>query len=449
MAKHEKSDGNRVKKRTIISIIIIGILFIVLSTGAYLYHLFLSNSYVKDDSTKNNVNDGTDKKDYKEMDGITNILLIGNDARTLDEKARADAILILSIDNIHKKVKITSIMRDSYVKIPGHGEQKINHSFALGEADLLRKTIEENFKIKLDNYAIINFKGFEKLVDAVGGLDINVTKEEMKEMNKFIPEVNPENPHLVKQAGMQRLDGQQALSYVRIRKLGNGDYDRTKRQREVISLLVNKISDVNVLKYPMMASKLLPYFKTNMDISDILNYAYTVYRINNFKIDQIQMPVTEISEPVTLKNKGWVLIMDKEQNAKIMHDFIFDDKIYSKKDLNIASFKKVLESYKTQIDSGKGSKSNKNNYEDDETELYEKYENKKQDKYNKVNKNSNTVPKDNSNLGNKNDTENKVDGNKDKDKVDTNAENNSNVPKEDKTEETKNGNIQLDNEEKR
>lgn len=369
MAKHEKSEGNKVKKKTVIYIIIIGIVFAILSTGVYLYYSFLNNSYVKDDLVKNNVNDETDKKDYKEMEGITNILLIGDDARTLNEKARADAILILSIDNIHKKVKITSIMRDSYVKIPGHGEQKINHSFALGGADLLRKTIEENFKIKLDNYAIVNFKGFEKLVDAVGGLDINVTKEEMKEMNKFIPEVNPENPHLVKQAGMQRLDGQQALSYVRIRKLGSGDYDRAKRQREVISLLVNKISDVNVLKYPMVASKLLPYFKTNMDVSDILNYAYTVYKINNFNIDQIQIPVTEISQPETLKNKGWVLIMDKEQNAKIMHDFIFDDKMYSRKDLNISSFKKALESYKIQIDSNKESnKNNKNNYEDSEAE---------------------------------------------------------------------------------
>lgn len=367
MGKHEKKSSKKINKKGIIAIVLIGIAFLILSTGSYIYFSFKNNSYI-DEDLRNNENGNTG--DYKEMEGISNILLVGTDARNLEENSRADAILILTVDNINKKLKLTSIMRDSYVKIPGHGEQKINHAYAIGGITLLRETIQENFKIKLDKYAVINFRGFEKLVDAVGGIEVDVTKAEMNEMNKFIIEENPKDPHLVKTPGFQRLDGPQTLSYVRIRQLGSGDYDRTKRQRKAISLIIDNMKGVNVLKYPMMASKLLPYFKTNMEVSTLLNHAYTVYKINNFTPEQIQIPVTEISKPEVLKNKGWVLLMDREQNAKVIHDFIFEDIKYDVKNLDYASLNKALEGYKEQISTNEDERSkeeqegfNKKDYE--------------------------------------------------------------------------------------
>lgn len=343
LTKHERNTKKDIKIKKIILTFIICIFVIFLSIGGYLCCSFIYNSYINDRYRQGN------EGDYMEVDGITNILLLGSDARNLDEQARADAILILSIDNIHKNLKLVSIMRDSYVKIPGHGEQKINHAYSIGGVDLLIETIEENFNIKLNNYSIINFNGFQQFIDSIGGLDLDVSSIEMNEMNKFIPEVNPKDPHLVQNPGFQHLDGQQVLSYARIRKVGNGDYDRTKRQREVISAIIDKLKDTSILKYPLVASKLFPCIKTNTDIGEILNYAYTVYKINNFTPEQMLIPVPEITESKILKNKGWVLLMDIEQNAKIMNDFIFNNIKYDAKDLDMDSFRMAMKKYNEDI----------------------------------------------------------------------------------------------------
>lgn len=328
----KKGKEKKADKKSIILGIFIGLLIMILFGVTYIYYSFKQKVYVKDDYIKEDGEEYPKKEmgvnGYEEVDGIVNILLLGNDARSLDEKARADSIMILSIDNIHKNLKLISIMRDSYVEIPGHDEQKINHSFAFGGANLIRETIKQNFNININNYAIINFGGFQELTDIIGGLDIEITRAERNEMNKFIREVNPKDPHLIKKSGLQHLDGQQILSYCRIRKLGNGDYDRTKRQRKVISLIIDKVKDINVLKYPLLASKLFPYIKTNMDSEEILNSVYTIYKINNFIPEQMVIPVPEISKPQKIENKGCVIIMDKEQNGKIIHDFIFNNKKY-------------------------------------------------------------------------------------------------------------------------
>ncbi|WP_242821835.1 LCP family protein [Clostridium massiliodielmoense] len=408
LAKHEKKKNG---KKVILSIFVI---FIIIAMGVcgYLYWGFRSNTYVK--------NYGNDEDgNYEEVDGISNILLIGNDARNLDERSRSDAILILSIDNINKKLKLVSIMRDSYVDIPGYGEQKINHAFAYGGAELLKDTIEKNFNLKLHDYGIINFNGFQELVNSIGGLDVDVSEKERVEMNKFIPEVNPKDPHLVKKAGIQHLDGQQVLSYSRIRKIGNGDYDRTERQREVISLIIDKLKDTNVLKYPMLASKLFPYVKTNMDITGILNYAYTIYKVGNYKPEQMLIPVPEITSPRVLGDKGWVVLMDVKQNAQIMHDFIFEDKMYISSSLDYDSFKRAIEQYKSDINNSTKPTNNKQDIfvREEERDAYESKidinnkEIKKQiNKYkykNNINKKNHNISKNSSAINNKSDIKNK------------------------------------------
>lgn len=343
------SKGKRVKKnknKSKLKLLIWVVLICILSFVSYFIYSFEKNTHVS--SNKNLFDDielDENMPDLKEVDGITNILLLGSDARTLDETSRSDAILILTIDDIHKNLKLTSIMRDSYVKIPGHGEQKINHAFFLGGSDLLMKTIENNFSLKLDKFAIINFTAFQNLVDSVGGIDVTIKPNEVDEVNKFIIEVNGKNAHLLKGSGLQHLDGQQALSYSRIRHVGNGSYERTQRQRNVISLLINNLKETQVIKYPSIASELMQYVKTNMGIDEILNYAYTIYKINNFDIKQLQMPLTELSTGQEFASKGWVLLMDRPQNAEVLNDFIFDDKTYDKSKLDYTSYKNEINNY--------------------------------------------------------------------------------------------------------
>lgn len=350
-----------IKYKKTLKFTIIFILIFIVSTVSYFIYSFEKNSHITSEvstvfESGNSSDIDEEMPDLRTVEGITNILLIGSDARSLNEKSRSDAIMILTIDSIHKKLKLTSILRDTYVKIPGHGEEKINHSFNYGGPELLIKTIENNFSIKLDKYAIVNFLGFKDLINAIGGLDIDIKPEEVKEANKSMLGINEDPSSLIKNSGLQHFNGQQVLAYSRIRHVGNGCYDRTERQRHVVSLIIDKLTDTPVVKYPVVGSKLLPYVKTNMDITEILNYAYTVYQIKNFTPEQLLMPLTELSYGQLLSNKGWVLLMDKYQNAKILNDFIFDNKTYSKLDLDYTSYKKAINSYISKIEKPKEDK---------------------------------------------------------------------------------------------
>lgn len=324
------------KKKILISIGILILLIILGAGGAYMY---IRGQIYQESSQGQTV-------EYKEQPGITNILLIGTDARKLDEAARADAIIIATIDNNHKKLKLTSIMRDTLAKIPGHGEQKINAALAYGGPDLLMQTIKDNFDISLNKYVMVNFGGFQSIIDQVGGIEVEIKDYEISELNKFIGEYEKEKSPKITTTGMQRLDGQQALAYARIRKVGGGDYERTERQRRVIDLVTQKFKDLSVLKYPSVMSELLPYVKTNIEPVSILNYAYTVSKFPSLEFEQLRIPVSDdISWGGLYKNKGWVLIVDKEQNAKIMHDFIFNDIKPTDKSYDVSVWKDKLAEY--------------------------------------------------------------------------------------------------------
>lgn len=342
------------KGRKLIIGVLILIVTVLLSSFIYIYYNFRKYSYV-DPEKKNNIsykeknnneiesnkvqqqenkqNEQEIKEpSYKEIEGITNILLIGTDARELEEVSRSDTMMILTLDDIHKKIKLTSIMRDTYAEIPGYGEEKINHSFAYGGPDLLMKTIERNFEVKINNYVIVNFYGFKDLIDAIGGLDIDLKPEEVQELNRCALGLEEQRknffgakPHLVEKPGLQHFDGEQVLNYARMRKIGKGCYDRTQRQRFVVDLMINKMKDTSLIKYPNVITKLMACVKTNVDFTDAINLAYTGYKINNFNLEQLQIPVNKLSYNKLYKNKGWVILTDKKQNKKVIQEFIFDD----------------------------------------------------------------------------------------------------------------------------
>lgn len=282
---------------------------------------------------------------YDEVKGITNILLIGTDARTLDEKSRSDSMIIATIDDNNKKIKLTSLMRDSYVDIPNHKTQKLNAAYAIGGPELLMKTIELNFKIKLDKYIIVNFWGFEDIIDAVGGIDVDVKDRDIKEINKYIGEVRTQKSPPLTKGGYQHLDGQQALAYSRIRKTDT-EYARTERQREVLELLAGKLQGMGVTQYTSLMMKMLDYVKTNVEPASLLNYAYTVTKFKPIQMEQLQIPVDEISWG-GMYSGAWVLLMDRDQNARVMNDFIFANKVTDKSELDKKAFQAVLNSYKS------------------------------------------------------------------------------------------------------
>jgi LCP family protein required for cell wall assembly len=317
--------------------LVIGLSITALIIGIILFvYLFLRYTYNKDLLTNNTVNNesssyvpeqSTEPEEAEEDYGIesdtVNILLVGVDTRGAFDDSRTDSMIIATIDPTEKKVKLTSLMRDMYVEIPKHGYQKINAAFEIGGIDLLEKTIKYNFGLTLDKYVAIDFQGFQNLIDTLDGVELDVKDYEVKEINKYIKEVNGDNSTMLEGSGVQELNGQQALSYCRIRKVGNNDYERTERQRRVLSLLLDKIKDTKVTSYPKLYSTLSSYIKTNIPFNSMLKLVYTVYKFDGTSTDSFRLPVDDHFKDTSLDGMS-VLIPELKYNASELYKFIYN-----------------------------------------------------------------------------------------------------------------------------
>ena len=302
-------------------------------------HFYIKINSMFDNSESVEANSATQNiaiNDAIISDDITNVLLIGTDARNSNERGRSDAMMIATIDEKHRSMKLTSLARDTYVDIPGRGEQKLNHAYSYGGADLLMKTIEHNFYIDISNYVIVNFNSFSSIIDALGGVTIEVKEGELRELNKYIPEcfeASTKNKNskmkLIEKAGVQKLNGYQALSYSRIRK-NDSAVERDNRQRKVLQALLNEASNLNVFEIPKVLNAIFPYVKTNMNFNDIINYSKKVLKIGNFNINQLEFPIQEYSKDKRIEGKGWVTTFDKDKCLPLLHQFIFEDEEFLK-----------------------------------------------------------------------------------------------------------------------
>ena len=183
------------------------------------------------------------REPFKEA-GVKNILLIGNDSRNADEGGRSDAMILVSISSRTNSIHLTSLLRDIYVDIPGHDGNRLNAAYAYGGPELLMETLEKNFDIEVNRYMLVNFQAFANLVDAVGGVDLELSNEEVQYVNGYLVEYNqlegrPEGTDYLDSSlsGNIHLNGPQALAYCRNRYIGS-DFARTERQRKVVSAAV-------------------------------------------------------------------------------------------------------------------------------------------------------------------------------------------------------------------
>lgn len=308
------------------------LLVVLIPAGAFGYIYFKLNSMYDSSSDTKTLT----KTDYKAEKGITNILLVGTDGRTLEETSRSDSMMILTIDNKHKSVKLTSLARDTYVNIPGHGEQKLTHAYAYGGINLLVETIESNFKLDIQNYAIVNFFSFMDIINTLGGVVVDVQDSEINELNKFIPECynfdknsNKGEMKLIEHSGKQKLNGYQALAYGRIRK--NDDaLERDRRQRALMEGMFEGVKNLPVTKYPELVDTILPYIKTNMKPTTILSLGSSVLAMGGLNIKTLEFPMEEYSTGGIYGNAGWVWRYDEDKCLPILHDFMFNDVMYQK-----------------------------------------------------------------------------------------------------------------------
>lgn len=328
-------------KKVVLSLVMVLVILIGSVLGFYKH--IKNKIYVKKEPSISN-NDS----EFKEVEGITNVLLIGVDARDLDEPCRSDSMIIATLDNNNKKVKLTSLFRDTLVDIPGHGEAKLNAAYMLGGPELLMKTVKETYNVSIDKYIIINFWGFETIVDYIGGIEVDVKDYQLEELNKYIGESTGGNDCPVEKAGIQTLNGKQALSYARIRYNVGDEYERTDRQREVIFKVIEKLQNTKPSKYLGIMNTMLEYIKTNIDPLEALNMAYTIYKLPSLDVEQLQIPLVALSETRNYKELGSVFLMDRLQNASILYNFIYENKYPNEEEFNYDSLKTELQKYANQ-----------------------------------------------------------------------------------------------------
>ena len=259
---------------------------------------------------------------------VTNVLLIGTDGRTESETGRSDTMILASVNSKTNKISLISFMRDCYVDIPGYGWDKLNASYSFGGADLLMDTLERNFGIRIDDYISVNFVSFANIVDSVGGIKIDISDAEANEINTILQaEVNDIMgddvfDDLLSGGGELKLNGKQALSYARIRYVGNADFERTERQRKVIELIMNKMKTMNPSIMSNISKSVMPGVSTNMTAGELYAFSLRVPFLLGYDRQQLQIPA-EGTYYGSSTSSGDALIVEFDSNYDIIYDTAF------------------------------------------------------------------------------------------------------------------------------
>lgn len=260
-------------------------------------------------------------------DEVINILLIGQDGREGQGRQRSDVMMLCTINKPMKTLTITSFMRDMYVQIPGYQDNRINVPYVLGGMELLDQTLETNFGVRVDGNVEVDFYGFIDIINLMGGVEMELTAAEARYMNLNVSwDVNDgssKNWNLT--AGVNHLTGSQALSYARMRYVGNGDYERTARQRRVLSALVEKAKELSISELNLLLKYALPMITTDMETSQIMNYALELFPLlPQLTITTNRIPVDGGYQDTYIREMA-VLLPDLAANREALKEFMTID----------------------------------------------------------------------------------------------------------------------------
>lgn len=250
-----------------------------------------------------------------DKENVVNILLIGADYQSGDV-ARSDSMILCTFNKHTNTITLTSIMRDMYVKIPGYKSNRINVSYTFGGMQLLNKTLSQNFGVEADGAVEIDFSNFEKLIDLLGGIELELNTKEAN----FI---NIKAGSKLK-AGVQTLNGKEALWYSRFRKDAGGDFNRTNRQRIVLTILLNRYKDLSLPELIGMMDDILPMVTTNMTKDEILNYMTNLFpMLASAEIVTQRIPVEGAYYQAKINDMA-VLVPNISKNAKVLQDVMYE-----------------------------------------------------------------------------------------------------------------------------
>lgn len=263
-------------------------------------------------------------------DGVINVLLIGNDSRQNSDDGRSDAMILISVSSKTKSIYMTSLLRDMYVEIPGHDGNRLNAAYSFGGAELLMETVEKNLDIPVNRYVLVNFEAFAKLVDAVGGVDLELTTEELEYVNGYLMEYNmltdrPQGTDNMDttRPGMVHLNGPQALAYCRNRYIGT-DFGRTERQRKVLTAVIGKLSGAMGSNYQELLEGLMPNLTTNLTQAECYRLSLMAGKLLTYDIVSDSIPQPDTYQNATIRKMA-VLEVDFEANIKYLKEKIYGE----------------------------------------------------------------------------------------------------------------------------
>ena len=320
--KKKKNDKKGGSKKIAIAVVIIIVMILGIIAG-FIYNKVSKVNFVKIDEGNLAIENKT---------GYRNIALLGVDTRDMNslDGSRSDAIIIVSINEQTKNVNLISVYRDSYMDVQGHGLTKVTHAYAYGGPELALNTLNRNLDLDISEFVTVNFEIVADVVDLVGGIDIDIDKSELSQMNKYIEDTSKNvgrKANKITSAGKQHLDGIQAVTYARIRKTAGGDYKRTERMRTVLTEVFEKAKKMDVGKLNELANKVLPQVQTNIGLSEVVSLIPTISSINIS--DSIGWPY-EV-KGITL-DRWYGVPTTLEANVVKLHRELFGQKDYTASD---------------------------------------------------------------------------------------------------------------------
>lgn len=327
VAKKTTKNGKKNKNTKRISwkkVLITFITLLVLIAGIVCGYIF--NKLGRIDYTDLSNEDLGISENIKE--GYRNIALFAVDTRNVksNQGSRSDGIIILSINEETKDVRLVSVYRDTYAEVEGHGFTKITHAYAYGGPSLAIRTLNKNLDLNISEFATVNFESVADAIDLMGGIEVTITSEELPQMNKYIKEtssITGIQANTLPSAGTYNLNGVQAVTYGRIRKISGGDYKRTERMRTVIMKAFEKAKQMDIGTLNKVIDTVLPEVQTNITSTEILALAA---QISSYNISG------NMGWPYETKGKtldAWYGIpVTLETNVQRLHQELFEDPEY-------------------------------------------------------------------------------------------------------------------------
>ena len=318
--------GKRVKKKMskkkLVLISIMSLILIILIIGG-VYAIRLSGKVERVNINRDDIK-STGQEPIKEESDVINIVLLGTDKSNSYDTA-ADSIIIATVNHVKGEIKLSSIMRDMTLETPGYGEQNINDTMIIGGPELLLKTLNTNFNLQIDKFVQVNIASLPLIIDKLGGVEMEITEEEISIINSYISSVdnmNGTSTSHITSPGIMNLNGTQATAYSRIRYTSGRDFKRSERQREVLIALSYKFRDITINQVTGIVEELLPLLKTNLTNIEIISISSKALGVSDKTVQQGRFPEDE-DLTAGFEDGYYRMRINKEATTDKMHKFIY------------------------------------------------------------------------------------------------------------------------------